>query len=233
MPDRFKDRLRALTANDRNIEVDFSAERNGRGAFAPHMRAALGELRTLNSVHFRLDDDDALAIDYIERLRFLTAVAPATTHISMPFGLVVFPVASGSTEGTSIPDREMLCSPGLAMVCGPGFYKNIFMMMHGSVWERFPLMSDPRRPAYIRTHHSENDTANRQDLFLVARRAQRFGRNSETFTSEVDRILAESFSYIDQPTLNGLIGRIANTTSLADLAPVATAPALDLAPIPA
>ena len=142
MPDRFKDRLRAITAHDRNVTLDFSNHRNGVYAFRNHINASLEPAYSKAAVHFRLDDDDALANNYIARLRAVTYGLSVGTHITFPSGLTLFPREVGSSEGAILPHRQFLIGLGLAIICGATFRKNPFQMMHGAVWQRWPVVSD-------------------------------------------------------------------------------------------
>jgi hypothetical protein len=217
MPDRFKDRLRALTAGDANVIIDFSDRRNGAFAFRPHIDASLGEGLRKTAVHFRLDDDDALASTYIARLRMLTHGLSIGTHVTFPSGLTVFPLAAGSDAGAVMPHRQFLIGLGLAIVCGGTFRKNPFQMMHGDVWQRWPVVSDPTLQAYIRSYHFDNDTLASQDRVLAAQRAAAVGPGAEETFAHVDSILADGFSFITQAELAGLVGQVQAITSLDDL----------------
>lgn len=221
MPARYQDRLRAITADDAFIHLEFSAQRTGRRGLAPFIRQSLGADGMGTAVHFRLDDDDALANDYIARLRAIAAVCAPRTHISFPYGIALFPTTPGSSEGTAIPERHLLPSPGLAIVLGEGFAKNPFQMKHGSVWERWPVMSDPTYPAYIRTHHQHNDTVLRQDKVLAGLRNMAQGRHAGDLAAMTDQILAERFPFITRPDLTGLLADLAIIETVRDLPAVA------------
>ncbi len=220
MPQRFQDRLRALTAQDRNVILDFSSRRNGAYAFRDHIEASLGEGFRKLAVHFRLDDDDALASTYIARLRALTYNLSAGTHVTFPSGLTLFPAEAGGDQGAILPHRQFLIGLGLAIVCGETFRKNPFQMMHGDVWQRWPVVSDPSFGAYIRTHHHDNDTLENQDKLLEENRRILKGRRMGGVVEKVDAMLAEGFGFATRDALTGLIGRLKSVQSLADLPPV-------------
>lgn len=221
MPDRFKDRLLRVASRLHGAVVDFSGWTRGDRAFKPHMLAALGPDRAGTAVHFRLDDDDALCASYIARLRRISGQLPPGTHITFPTGLFVFPAAPARAEGASILHQHYLGSQGLAIVSGAGFLKNPFQMMHGNVWRRWPVVSDPGFPAYIRTHHSTNDTLARQDSLLTEVRRERFSRRATRHMAEVEATLARHFPFIDRDRLDGLIASLAAIGDMADLPPPA------------
>ena len=219
MPDRFKDRLSRLAARLPGAELIFSDHGRGDRAFAGAMNASLGPNRTGTAVHFRLDDDDALATTYVARLRQVSQTLPPSTHITFPSGLMLFPKDDTTPEGASMLHTHFLPSPGLATVNGPAFNKNPFQMMHGNVWTRWPLVSDPTFPAYIRAHHFENDTVARQDKVLSTLRRERQSRRAPRHAAVVEAVLAEHFPFIDRTGLDALIGKLAAISTLADLAP--------------
>lgn len=220
MPDRFKDRLSALAARLPGSMVEFSEHQHGDKAFRKIMAQAAGFMGRESSVHFRLDDDDALSITYIERLRELSRVLSPSTHITFPTGVLVFPASDAGPDGTSMVRQQLLTAQGLATVNGGRFQKNPFQMMHGAVWTRWPVVSDPRTVAYIRVQHFENDTLARQDRVISEVQRERASRRGARHAANVDRALAASFPWIDRDTLDGLLARCEAVKSLADLPPV-------------
>lgn len=219
MPDRFKDRLFQVAARLPGALVDFSPWTRGDRAFRQHMLAPLGPDRTGTAVHFRLDDDDAVSTSYIARLRRISGQLPPGTHITFPTGLFAFPADPARAEGASILHQHFLGAQGLAIVSGPGFLKNPFQMMHGNVWRRWPVVSDPGFPAYIRTWHDSNDTAARQDGLLAEIRRERFSRRAARHAAEVEETLAQHFPFLTRERLDGLIPRVDAIRSLSDLPP--------------
>lgn len=217
MPEPFKERLRAITKNDPNVTIDFSTETHGEAAFLDHMIGSFGPQMRDISVHFRLDDDDAIAHTYIAQLRAISQSLPPSTHITFPTGITLFPKTPESQEGACMVHQHLLITPGLAIICNEHFRKNPFMMMHGNVWRRWPVVSYPGLTAYIRTHHQSNDTVDRQDKVLQDIRATRFGPSSATIEADTDAALAQNFSFIDQARLCDLISDCAAITSLVDL----------------
>jgi hypothetical protein len=219
MPDRYKERLTALTARLPGAVVEFSHHQRGDLAFHKFMVEAAGHKGRGNSVHFRLDDDDAVSTSYIARLRDISRILSPSTHITFPTGIFLFPAGPTEAVGTSMVQQRFLTAIGLATVNGGGFQKNPFQMMHGNVWTRWPVVSDPRFFAFIRTQHFENDTLAHQDRILAALQRERASRRGRRHASLIDRRLAESFPWIDRSTLDGLIARCEAVKGLADLPP--------------
>jgi Putative rhamnosyl transferase len=220
MPDRYKERLSALAARLPGAVVEYSHHQRGDLAFHKYMVEASGYKGRYNSVHFRLDDDDAVSVNYISRLRETSRILAPSTHITFPSGIFVFPASPTEATGVSMTQHRFLTAIGLATVNGANFQKNPFQMMHGSVWQRWPVVSDPSFTSHIRSQHFENDSGALQDRILGAVQRERNSRRGIRYASEVDRRLSETFPWIDRPTLDGLIGGCEAVKSLADLPPV-------------
>jgi Putative rhamnosyl transferase len=220
MPDRYKERLSALAAKLPGAVVEYSHHQRGDLAFHKYMVEAAGYKGRSTSVHFRLDDDDAVSVNYIARLREVSRVLSPSTHITFPTGIFLFPVSATKAVGTSMMQQRFLTAIGLATVNGGNFQKNPFQMMHGNVWTRWPVVSDPSFASHIRSQHFDNDTAEHQDRILAAMQAERSSRRGERHGPVVDRRLAETFPWIDRTTLDGLIARCDAVKSMADLPPV-------------
>jgi hypothetical protein len=219
MPDPFKDRLSALAAKLPGAVVEFSQETRGDYAFSRFMVESAGFKGRSPSVHFRLDDDDAVSVNYISRLRHVSRVLSPSTHITFPTGILLFPAQPGSPDGVSMIQQRLLTAIGLATVNGGRFQKNPYQMMHGNVWTRWPMVSDPSFPSHIRTQHFENDTAAQQDRIIGTLQRERASRRGARHAANVDRALAASFPWIDRDTLDGLLARCEAVKSLADLPP--------------
>jgi hypothetical protein len=220
MPDRFKDRLSRLAERLPGAVVEFSPHRHGDKAFHKFVVEASGFKSRGSSVHFRLDDDDAVSVNYISRLRHISRVLSPSTHITFPTGIFLFPAWPEAPDGVSMVQQRFLTAIGLATVNGGGFHKNPYQMMHGNVWTRWPVVSDPSFHSHIRTQHFNNDTAARQDKILGALQRERNSRRGRRHAAEVQRALDKFFPWIDQATLDGLIARCEAVKSLSDLPPV-------------
>lgn len=220
MPDRFKERLVVLAARLPGAVVEFSASRRGDLAFQKFIADSLAPRMRGTAVHFRLDDDDALAVSYIARLRQISQTLPPSTHISFPSGIMLFPSGRDEPSGGSMPHQRFLTAIGLATVNSAKFTKNPFQMMHSNVWTRWPVVSDPSFPAFIRTQHFANDTAEKQDRIISALQRERFSRRAGRHIAAVETALASHFPFITRERLDGLLGESLKIQGMADLPPV-------------
>ncbi|WP_374429138.1 glycosyltransferase [Tabrizicola sp.] len=221
MPDRYKDRLSKLAERLPGAVVEYSPHRHGDQAFHRFVIEAAGYKVRGSSVHFRLDDDDAVSVNYISRLRHVSRVLSPSTHITFPTGIFLFPARPDAPDGVSMMQQRFLTAIGLATVNGGGFHKNPYQMMHGNVWTRWPVVSDPTFFSHIRTQHFENDTVLRQDKIIGALQRERTSRRGHRHAAVVDKALAVNFPWIDRETLDGLLARCDAVRSLDDLPPVA------------
>ena len=217
MPDAFKERLWLVASRLPQATVVFSRTRRSIHAYQRHMEDALGPDRTAQPLHFRLDDDDALAHSFIARLRVAARDLPPRTHFSFPKGILLFPTAFDGNEGASIMINQYLTALGLAWISDADFLRPPFAMMHQKLWMDYPVVSDPGFPAYIRAMHFDNDTRFRQNRFLRSYRAERFGPSAPKCAAEVDAALAAEFPSVARPRLDALIGELAQIKGLADL----------------
>lgn len=136
---------------------------SARKAFAPFIDDDADMVTT-----FRMDDDDAVAIDFIEKLR-------VWSEVLINAGLVVAPTAVsynrgiywsvGETEGQMREVREF--SPlGLAcaMITTRDMPKNIYRHNHRRLGAFGPTYMDPTDWMFIRTVHEGNDSGEKKTI---------------------------------------------------------------------
>jgi len=89
MPEVYKARLEAAVADIPQIDVRYSDLPYVVRAFAPVTKEATRDIDE-NSIHFRLDDDDAIGHDLIANLRKMAARADGHTLLTLPRGFHLF-----------------------------------------------------------------------------------------------------------------------------------------------
>ncbi len=107
------------------------------------------------SVHFRLDDDDAIACNTVHNLKRLGSHAAPGTLLSLPSGLNLFEHGGRSYL---IPKFEPYIAIALAFVNPQGKYRNPFRCAHKREYRTSPSLMDPNPAAYIHTAHVASDT---------------------------------------------------------------------------
>lgn len=111
---------------------------------------------------FRLDDDDALAVDYIGSLRRRVRrlirgdLIETPTVLSYSRGIYWVNDGKGSSQLIDICDRVPL-SMGYALVSPRGNIGHHYLHGHRDAAMFYPTFMDPSRPMYIRSVHGDND----------------------------------------------------------------------------
>ncbi|MGR3735988.1 glycosyltransferase [Pseudophaeobacter sp.] len=159
MPAPYLNRLRDLLAPHPNLHLRAVGTRN-------HYRllregyASIAQDDTRHRILFRLDDDDAVDLDFVRRVKSLAAgllplQAPDTGFViahNRGFYLRATP------EGPEIFDatEQAPLSAGTALVVPPGSGENPYRYNHRKLARHYNLYSDMQVPAYIRTIHGDN-----------------------------------------------------------------------------
>lgn len=121
----------------------------------PLVRAALAGDPARRLAAFRLDDDDALAVDFVARLRAAAAGLPVGTCIGFPSGLYGFSTPKRAGFG---PHFKEWHAYGLARVLGGEVTRDPLRVQHRAVPQRYPNFSEPGFCSYLCTVHSSNNT---------------------------------------------------------------------------
>lgn len=136
---------------------------------------------------FRLDDDDAVDLGYIKRLRTTAArlvrLSGDDTPLVIGFNKGFF--LETSCTGSEIYDvcERLPLGIGLAMVCRAGQTHNIFVRNHRFVSQFFNTYTDAVTPAFIRTVHRDNDSGTHIT-----------GQSRTMSDAEIDKALSENFA---------------------------------------
>lgn len=139
------------------------------------------------TLHFRLDDDDALASDFIAMLREQMAKVPDHALITRPLGLLLIDTHNGPEL---LAKYEPSIAIGFAIVNPPGHIRNPYDLKHGNHHRMVPTLSLPGRLAYIHTAHAQSDTIAAQWRKLNnarAEHAQYFGDRPRRFKQAIER----------------------------------------------
>jgi len=112
-------------------------------------------------LQFRLDDDDAIAVDFIARLKQAAQEAepiwrryPMTT-IDFNRGYTYRADATGLAIA---PDREAYWALALGVVVPAGSAKTIMHYRHHNLWKETPTLTFPDGDMYLRGHNGFNDS---------------------------------------------------------------------------
>ncbi|QIE47629.1 hypothetical protein G5B38_16615 [Pseudohalocynthiibacter aestuariivivens] len=115
----------------------------------------------LPSLQFRMDDDDAVACNFVERLRHAAATQEALIAKSRYVGLDFNRgfIARITPEGIRARSTtETLWTPALGMVVAPRASRGIMNFSHAKLNRLMPVATLPDEDMFIRGHNEFNDS---------------------------------------------------------------------------
>jgi hypothetical protein len=163
MPLRWRRRLRALRSRYPFLAICAAEPLGPLQATRRAFRVGADE-RVPFVTGFRIDDDDALAVDYVERLR-----ETADRMLDLGWADAETPVAIGYQTGLywSLDDPDFALyrhsetrptGQGTAMVAPFDFQQNIFRWNHAYLAAHVRCWTDPAPVMFLRTLHGGNDS---------------------------------------------------------------------------
>lgn len=111
---------------------------------------------------FRIDDDDAVAVDFVERTRDVFTRTKALFRLGGKLALdfnkgLIFRTAHTGIEVTAAVTRYW--TPGLVLYQRPQSEQSLLDFNHAQLWKRIPTITFPRVPMYVRGAHGGNDSS--------------------------------------------------------------------------
>lgn len=112
-------------------------------------------------LQFRLDDDDAVSVDFIEKLREaaqdLRPMLRKHRHMAIDFcrGFVASPFQKGLLTAQTI---QSCWTPALAVSARRGTEKTVMNFAHAKLAHNMPLVSFGDQPMFVRGHNAYNDS---------------------------------------------------------------------------
>ena len=134
------------------------------------MRDVIHQLRhdsPLPSLQFRMDDDDAVALTFVQRLREaardLGPLLEQHRYISIDFNQGH--IARISPKGIHAkPVSETLWTPALGMAVAPGASRSIMNFSHAKLARMMPVVSLPGEDMFVRGHNDFNDSRQKDGI---------------------------------------------------------------------
>ena len=218
MPDAYQARLDALVADLPNVRVLRTSAPRIRAALLPIMREA-SEDHTVSACHFRLDDDDAVSVDYVERLRAVAPHLPVESAVT--FGRGVMGYMDGDAA-RHVSFRRDGIAIGFAMVKSPRGDRSPFAVQHIRYIANNPTFSDPSFPAYHYTRHSTNNTNGYASTIhreggvveIVAKNARKRLSEGQVTTPEIEADIARAFPWTTGEALRAAIAATLDPAAL-------------------
>jgi len=160
-PDPWLSRMQALTGPVPQIVLEFAPPENHRQvcglAMASHM-----EPEATAVAQFRLDDDDAVGVNFTRRLR---RDIQAQARFFARAGMLAFDYGRGivlrDTEtGLRVePCLTRYWTPGLAILTRPDSGKYILDFQHHLIWKQMATLTQVDQIMFVRGAHGSNDSA--------------------------------------------------------------------------
>ncbi|WP_281967586.1 putative rhamnosyl transferase [Roseovarius nanhaiticus] len=115
----------------------------------------------LPSLQFRMDDDDAVGVTFVRRLReAASGIAPMLArHRYVGIDFNQGHIARISPKGIHAkPTVETLWTPGLGMAVAPGASRGIMNFSHAKLGRVMPVLTLPGEDLMLRGHNGFNDS---------------------------------------------------------------------------
>lgn len=166
LPDAYRSRLEALVADVPQAVIHAYAP----GPHRQVMRSAINKVRRFDDdpcLQFRMDDDDAVALTYVERLRAvagdLRTFSDQHRHIAIDFnqGFIMRPDAQGLwATDTKLP----YATAALALMVRPDVDQTIMNFAHFKMGQRMPTVTMTGEDMLIRGHNDHNDSRQKRGV---------------------------------------------------------------------
>ncbi len=161
MPEPWLGRLKALCAPIPQIKIVPCAPLKHRHALQLAIQEELGEARP-ESIQFRLDDDDAMGVDFVELARSV-ARRSGRLRRRQPRTAIEFNTGYSATlSADGIIAEDVISSfwaCGLGVHFAQGDDKTIMNFGHHKLHHIMPSIIHPHPAMYVRAKHADNDSA--------------------------------------------------------------------------
>ena len=170
LPQPWLDRLRALVAPIRQFRLMLLPPTDHRRACAAVVTAAVDPGGGATA-QFRLDDDDAVAIDYVERIRSDFALMPGLYTEGRGMAVdytrgIVLEDAGGTIRADIRAETFWGC--GLTLYLPAGSSRQILNYQHHLVWQHLPTVVRGGKLMWVRGAHQSNDSRFRRPNPMAA-----------------------------------------------------------------
>jgi hypothetical protein len=201
MPDEYKSRLEEIVADIPQIEILYSDADHISDALNPKIKEMTADI-TDKTIHFRLDDDDAICAQMVTMLKKSLRRCHPDDLVTFPRGLYL---ASDGGNSYVLRKFEPYIAIAWALVNGPGQVRNPYHFKHGARYEVGPSYMDPRPYAYIHVAHDSSDTREQQARKL--RHALNFdtAHGSERALARTAQIVERRFPSFTMDSLHDII----------------------------
>lgn len=160
LPAAHRQRLEDLTASVPQITIVAKPPMKHRLAMQIAIKEELGR-DEVESVQFRLDDDDAVAVDFVANLRWFARQTARmrkrwkTMAVEFNSGYSVR-LSAGGIAAEAVQAPFWAC--GLAVLFRPGNRKTVMNYAHHKLHHVMPTLIHPAQRMFLRATHDDNDS---------------------------------------------------------------------------
>lgn len=186
LPEAYQQRLQKTVADIPQVEIVYDTAQHITYAIDPWI-ARQPAVHNSRTVHFRLDDDDAISGDFIATLRDNMERVPDRGIITRPTGVFLMDTADGTEL---LAKFEPFIAIGFALVNPPGCIHNPYALRHHQHHRSTAALILPGKFSYIHAAHLQSDTLGAQRTKLRNAReehARYFGNRPRRFRLAVRR----------------------------------------------
>ncbi len=160
LPEPWHERLLDLVSDMQQVVVQAHAP----GRHRPVMQAAINSVRRFDNepcLQFRMDDDDAVACVYVEKLR---EAAQDVRKLSRKYRFLAIDfnqgfIASPGPEGLrATPTQTSYTTAALALMLKPSEQRTVMNFAHAKVARNMPTVTFSGQDMLIRGHNDYNDS---------------------------------------------------------------------------
>ncbi|MEP2027145.1 MAG: putative rhamnosyl transferase [Paracoccaceae bacterium] len=166
LPTQYRDRLKALLED---IPQAIVFERAA-GKHRKVMQDAINSVRTSHTdpnLQFRMDDDDAVACTYVERLREAAldsrTILAKHRHIAIDFNQG-FIVGLGPRGIAATPTKTPYTTAALALMFQPDVPQSVMNFAHAKVAHNMPTVTFSGEDMLLRSYNNYNDSRQRPSI---------------------------------------------------------------------
>ncbi len=160
LPAAYMDRMQALVADMPQVEIQTHAP----GPHRQVMQAAITSVRRFDKepcLQFRMDDDDAVARVYVERLREaaqdLRKLSRSHRHIAIDFNQGYI-VGAGPDGLAAAPTQRPYTTAALAVMFKPSVKLSVMNFAHEKLPRMMPTVTFTGEDMLLRGHNAFNDS---------------------------------------------------------------------------
>lgn len=200
MPEEWRARLEALAAPHPNIRIEYLKPRPMTEAVTVALRRTLGRKVEEPVVQFCLDDDDAVAVEYVARLRRqVQGILASPLAERLPIALNHPRGISLSKQGGTFSAHEThapFLALGLALITAGRSAVNVYTCPHLKTPTRYLSVADPKPFAYLRGLHDHHDS-----------KGILKGKSRPMDADRLSHILARDFPFVTENVLTRVFGQ--------------------------